>query len=306
VNPSREAVEGREQTLTFAQVADRYERDFVASELAATTAQEYRRLLRKEVLPNLGRLPANSIGRQDVVLLLDRIKKRGPVLANRVQALISGVFRFAIEQELAKENPCVGIRRRTKERKTGRALSMHDLGRIWRALETESVLMRSIFRFILLTGQRGRTVTRFAREQIRQTEHGLVWEVPPEITKKDRPHVLPLLPVALEQVEALDGVSALVFPSPRGAGALSLKALAHAAARIRRRGKVPLRVKDLRTTVATRLGEFGTTRHIRRLILAHKDPSILAHYDLYSYLPQMRDALATWEARVTEAVAEKS
>ena len=55
-----------------------------------------KRLLDVEVVPKWGKRKAKDVRRREVVLLLEGIAKRAPVMANRTRALLSKLFNFAL------------------------------------------------------------------------------------------------------------------------------------------------------------------------------------------------------------------
>ena len=74
------------------------------------------RNLRKHVLPTWGSRDFTTIRRGDVIELVEGLVAAGkPTLANRVQALVSKVFSFAIDAELRDDNPCHRMQRRGVE-----------------------------------------------------------------------------------------------------------------------------------------------------------------------------------------------
>ena len=65
------------------------------------------RTLNVEIIPKWGKRKAKDIKRRDVVLLLEEIAERAPIMANRTRALLSKMFNFAIEREIVENNPCL-------------------------------------------------------------------------------------------------------------------------------------------------------------------------------------------------------
>lgn len=87
--------------------------------------REEARLLRREVLPGIGELPAHAVTEDDIKRVLGVVHKRAPVLANRVRTQLSMVWRWALARPsvLADgtphgivSNPVAGIQRDALER----------------------------------------------------------------------------------------------------------------------------------------------------------------------------------------------
>ena len=57
-----------------------------------------------------------------------------PTLANRVQALISSIFSFAMDADLVTGNPCARLRRRGVETVGRRVLSTEEIRQFWPAI----------------------------------------------------------------------------------------------------------------------------------------------------------------------------
>jgi hypothetical protein len=91
------------------------------------TWRDDQRRLEPDLLPQWGERPANEITRRDVIAVLDRVADRGaPISANRLRALVSGIFNFGIARELVEHNlafrtPRPGVERATRSGRRSRA-----------------------------------------------------------------------------------------------------------------------------------------------------------------------------------------
>jgi integrase len=128
------------------------------------------------------------------------------------------------------------------------------------------------------------------------------WTIPPARTKNGLAHRVPLSDLALNllgRVKTLSGDSAYLFPSPRGNGPITVRALTRAVDRnIKALGVADFTPHDLRRTVASHMAGFGIPRLVISKILNHVEPGITAIYDRHSYDPEKRDALARWAERL--------
>jgi integrase len=101
---------------------------------------------------------ANSITRRDGVLLLDKIVDRGrPVMANRVGALLSQMFRFAEERGMLEASPFVAMGRPGgTERARKRRLDEREIRTFWKKLARSGLnsQVRVALKLILATAQR--------------------------------------------------------------------------------------------------------------------------------------------------------
>ena len=65
------------------------------------------RMLTAYILPSWRHRRFDMLTRTDVVQLLDAMVARGvPVMANRTQSLISGIFSWALDSGLIESHPC--------------------------------------------------------------------------------------------------------------------------------------------------------------------------------------------------------
>ena len=116
------------------------------------TAQERQKTFNRLVYPTLGAMKIDAIRRTDIVRLLDKIEdERGPVMADKVLALLSKVFSWHASRSDEFRSPLVrGMRRsRPKERARERILTDDEI-RIGLAQEPQGTF-GSLLRFILLT-----------------------------------------------------------------------------------------------------------------------------------------------------------
>jgi hypothetical protein len=96
----------------------RRERDLAVARTFGALAERYlnehaRRALLVHILPKWRARSYHSIGRRDVIELCEGIIASGkPVQANRVQALVSKIFSFAVDADLLPANPCFRLRKR--------------------------------------------------------------------------------------------------------------------------------------------------------------------------------------------------
>ena len=91
-----------------------------------------------------------------IELVEGMIQTGSPVQANRIQALISMVFSFAVDVDLVEANPCSRLRKRGAENRETRVLTDDELRQFWRRAVLPPVTRRVglALRLVLLTGCR--------------------------------------------------------------------------------------------------------------------------------------------------------
>jgi integrase len=201
----------------------------------------------------------SSLRRADIALLHSKISASHPVTANRVLALVSSVFGWAIKTGLWEErNPASGIPR-NRERSRDRFLQAAELPRFFRALSEETnETVRDFILISLFTGARQGNVLNMKWAQVDLADR--LWRIPE--TKNGTPHVVPLTKEALAvlgrrrlQANAWDE---FVFPAASKFGHLVYPQSGWRRV-LKRAGIQGLRLHDLRRT----LGSWREPSHHR-------------------------------------------
>ena len=314
----REIAEGRNPSAhkrsaaarTFAVLAERYLNEHARRKKRSAPADE--RNLRLHVLPRWGDRDYTKIERSHVIELVERIMAADkPTLANRVQALISKVFSFAVDADLVKSNPCTQLSKKGAETAKTRTLTDDEIRLFWATAIRPPVspAVGLALRLVLLTGCRPGEVAGMARSEL-EVENGrpISWMIPGARTKNRLVHFVPLSPLASSLVsEALELAGAdSVFPSRhRGDGSVEGHALAVAMRRLANalpKGEAtkswranPPTPHDLRRTCATRLAKSGVPGEDVAAVLNHKRRDVTSrHYDHYDRTDEKRRALERW------------
>lgn len=163
------------------------------------------RNLRKHVLPRWKDRPFASIKRRDVIELVEGLVTAGkPVLANRVQSLLSSIFTFAMDAAELELNPCHRLRKRGLERVGKRVLSDGEIRLFWRGIvgPTRARRVGLGLRLALLTAARVGEIAGLCRAELERLSEPsrAAWIIPGARTKNGRAHVIPLSPLALDTV----------------------------------------------------------------------------------------------------------
>ena len=167
------------------------------------------RNLRKHILPHWASRDVTGIERSDVIRLVERIITAGkPVQANRVQALISKIFSFAIDADLVKAHPCSRLNKRSKETPRERTLTDDEIRTFWNAAVAPPVSrpVGLALRLVLALGCRSGEIVGMARKELEFDKRGtpISWTIPGARTKNGRAHFVPLSPLARDLIsEAL-------------------------------------------------------------------------------------------------------
>ena len=243
--------------------------------IAASTATEYRAMLKRDVLPKYGHLPADELTPDMISSAMDEIEKRnraeglGKRTADHLKHAIGGTYRWGRQRRLVITNPTRDIAKRKDPRTVARKRIVSDaeIGSLARALKSEdaqmSLPMRQVILLTLLTGQRRAEVCGIRRSEITltgtttniegRTITAPIWIIPGDRrdghgrikhgrTKNGIEQLVPLSRQAVEIVEALLAATNGEYLFPSGGTV--------------RKGKVPARPHFHEDSVSAAMGRL--------------------------------------------------
>jgi integrase len=311
---------------SFGVVVEGYLRRHVAGQ---RKAKDVEREIRKELLPRWRNRALSSITRRDVTRLVDEIKDRGASYqAHNVLGHAKTFFNWAIERGIygIETSPCDRIK---PSRLIGpkaprhRVLTDIEIAAFWRATGRLGYPIGSLFRMLLLTGQRKSEVAeaRWREFDLRKR----IWTVPPERFKSDAVHIVPLSDDVMALLETLPRWSGGDFLFSSNAGKAAVNGFSKAKRRLdrrmllilramaRMRGDDPRSVRlepfvlhDLRRTMRTRLSSLRVVDAVAEMVIGHGRKGIQRVYDQHQYLPEMKEAFDAWAARLRSIVEQPS
>ncbi|SOD66587.1 Phage integrase family protein [Alysiella filiformis DSM 16848] len=172
-----------------------------------------------DVFPQIGGLPIDKIGVQDVKAVLDKIAERGAlVTAKKIREWIGAVFKYAAMLELTDRNPAAVLSGYLAQNETVNmpALPRERLPEFYRRLLSTPAERQNIIGILLI-------MLVFVRNH--ELRGGLwceidfqaaTWTIPAERMKRPRPHIIPLSDWAVELLRELHGITGhtpFMFPS---------------------------------------------------------------------------------------------
>ncbi len=299
-DPAQDRQDAR-QAETFASLAEIYIEKHANQK---TSGHEDRRIIANELLPHWKWTKATAIRRRDVRELLEAIANRpAPVMANRVQAVISTIFNVGIQREIVDTNPCTQLERSIRERARDRVLSDDELRSLWTTLEGQPCEEAAWLRLRLVTAQRSQEVRAMLWRDV--DLDGKWWTIPATAAKNRLAHRVPLSTMAVDILTTIRHRLDPAAPAPDSV----LPALR---SRGRRRAvleaiSVPdFHPSDLRRTAATRMAGAGVSRLVVSKVLNHVERGVTAIYDRASYDREKRQALDTWAQSLTTILTNAS
>lgn len=305
---------------TFAALSERYLNEHARRHKKSAAADE--RNLKLHVLPRWQNRPYDSIKRADVIELVESLVMNGsPVQANRIQALVSSIFSFALDADLVQMHPCLRLKKRGTETARTRVLSDSEIRLFWHSsvLPPVSRAVGLALRLALLTGARAGEASGASIAEIENLDQPLnaTWTIPADRSKNGIAHLVPLSSLAVETIRnglaIRDANSRFLFPSPTNRDApIAAHALAVAMQRMTKsylaqtheqvswRHNPPC-PHDLRRTAATKLASLGVAQEDISAVLNHVRRDITGRvYDLYNRRKEKYRALTLLSDHIAE------
>ncbi|WP_375210478.1 tyrosine-type recombinase/integrase [Hyphomonas jannaschiana] len=293
-DPAREKQDAK-AVISVAELCDRYLEAVAATKKASTLATDRGRIER-HIKPLLGKMRITEVTRADVAQFLRDVaagktavdvktRKRGRAIvkggkgtATRTVGLLGGIFTYAIEAGLLKENPVRGVKR-FRDRRNERFLDAEELTRLGATLaraeeEGENPYALAIIRLLLLTGARKGEIESLRWDEIdRQFQYLRLGD------SKTGQKLIVLNQASLailESVPRMDG-SEFVFPASRSDG--WYEGTPKVWARIRQSaGLKNVRLHDLRHSFASVAARSGESLLVIGKVLGHSTASATSRY----------------------------
>ena len=240
------------------------------------TWEEDEEKFRNHIGGAIGNKKLSSIDKNDISMIHAAITKKGnPATANRVMALISSVFGWAISIGIWNINPATGIKR-NREKSRDRFIQGDELPRFFQALgEEQNETIRDYILISLLTGARRANVLSMRWKDINFDR--AEWRI--QETKNGTPQIVTL---SEESIQVLrnrkpGSDSVLVFPGTGKSGHLEEPKKGWKRI-LDRAGIENLRIHDLRRTLGSWEAKTGASMAIIAKSLNHKSHNTTAIY----------------------------
>jgi integrase len=262
---------------TVADLAERFLAEHVARRRPSTQLA-YRIVLRKYILPTIGRKKIAAVEFEHVERLHAAVSRQHPTQANRVLAVTAKMFALAAKWKLRPDSPCKGVER-NREHQRRRYLQPDELARLTRALaQDRNQETCDVLRLLLLTGAR-RSEVLFAKWDQFDLSSG-TWSKPHIATKQARGHMVPLSAPARALLAARFSKrrddSPWLFPGRKDQ---PRKDTRHVWARVLKRAGIHgLCIHDLRHSYASHLVNAGFSLPVIGQLLGHSQVATTNRY----------------------------
>ena len=315
IDPAQEeertrAAELRKQRVTFAAIAE----DFIAEKLPGESkGYEVARDIRRVFIPLWGKRPAADITALDVRTVIRAVKAEGKTYqAHNLLGYVRRLFNWAINQHVygIETSPCDRLEAESiigNRPPRTRILNDAELRAAWRATDKLGYPYGPLFKLLMLTGCRRSEVSGARWPEFDLTKK--LWSIPPERTKAEAAHIVPLSDDAMAVITSLPRFNKgdHLFSATYGVKS------AHSHDKAKRRldaemvkliGEFPdFVIHDLRRTVRTQLSAIPNVSDlVRELVIGHTKPGLHKVYDQFAYLDEKRFALDSWASRLRSIV----
>jgi integrase len=325
---SREGLTVGELVSRYVEAAKRGDHNPKRGKLSAKTLGDYGRMARRIAGSQFGKRGASGISDQDVTRYTSSID--GAAMANRLHALLSASFGWALRQKLVRSDPTAILTPPRSEEKEKRRLSDSELEAVLLNLDATdkdgSRLLPLVFavavRLLLLLGVRLGQLTRMRWSELK----GGTWETR---GKGDRDMAIPLPRQAVKLIASLGHEQSDDFLQHEGfisppPGAVYVLAGRRGApldgnpdkwwSKVREVTGVDFSAHACRRTFSRGIarllaaGGGGVQSEMVSRLLAHKTPAgtlaVTEGYHEFDYLSERREALQRWADRLEAIEAE--
>jgi integrase len=292
--------------VTFEQAYETFKAEYLPHR-KERTQKDYRRIIELYFLPVLKAKRMDSVTDHTVSEITDALADRPSEQAHAL-AVARLFFRWAMRppRRYLPANPLEGVQiAKSKRRK--RTLTDEELKTLWHATGELEGTFPQIVRLLILMGQRrGETA---ALKEAYYSDNQQTITLPGEVTKNGQQHTFPVGPMAAgilakarRQERTTDYLFQAVGSDKPFSGWSKCKRELDKVAKI-----APWTLHDLRRTFRTNLGRLKVRPDIAERLVNHISArtDMEETYDLYTYLPEMREAMERWEAFLQPIIAGK-
>jgi integrase len=293
-------VEANEPIPTFRMVSEQW---MARQDVAEITAAKSRWILESFLYPDLGNRPIDEITARELLDTLRKVEATGKLeTAKRARVKAGQVFRYAILEEIADNDPTSSLRGALKSPKVKHHAAIVDpakVGELLRAIDGFSG------QYVTLCGLKLAALLFVRPGELRQAEWDefdmdeAMWRIPAARMKMKAAHLVPLSAQAvalLRELHTLTGDGRYVFPGLRTASRPMSENTINAALRRLGYSGEEMTGHGFRSMAATRLNEMGWKPDAIERQLAHAESNKVreAYTHAAQYLDERTKMMQAW------------
>lgn len=278
----------------------------------ASTADEYARIIRTNIKPNLKHISdIRTIDYRDIEKLLAKLT---PGAQRNAFAVLSAFFRWKKIARVVGQNVIGLVDAPATPQSRERVLANDEIKRVWNAAEKCGYPFGPMVQLLLLTGQRRDEIANLKWSNLNDDQDLIT--LGKVQTKNNTEHCVPLSPLAQSIIKALppritdatgkptEYVFTTTAKTPYSGfsnGKLALD---------KHCGEPALpawRLHDLRRTCRTGMSKLGIRLEVAEAVVNHKSGTQrgdVGTYDRHDYEVEKRDALNQWATRIATIIAD--
>jgi len=226
--------------------------------------------------------PAALIKRAEIVSIIDKVQARSQSAARVLFADIRPIFAWALDRAAIETNPMAGMKGPKPSEARDRVLRDDEIKAFWQAASEENWPFSSVFKVLLLTGQRRDEVAGMRWREV-DLDAG-TWTIAKERCKNGKAHTVDLHPESVALLDPLgDAAAPRLMKNTEGedlvystTGTTPVSGFSKVKARIDARMKEilgdklqPWRIHDLRRTAASGMAALCFQPHVIERVLNH-------------------------------------
>ena len=322
VDPRDHFAAKKSEANTVGWLVEEYLEIYVRGLRKLRTADGIERMMKKDVVPTIGRIQLAALHRKDISRVIERMQARGsPGASVRLYSMMASMFKWAAKRGDFEHNPMEKMERpEFEETERDRVLSGPEIKSVWNESESKfedksrAKTYAGILRLCLAMAGRIGEISGMTRNELDLKSN--VWTLPASRSKNKKTHKLPLSSLALEIInEALAdaGRSQFVFPTPRGDAPTVGNSVVNAVVGLHKKlGIGHFTTHDMRRSAATHMAKvplkvnplvLGWILNHRTVTRPSKVSRSYLHTTFEDYEADMRAALDAWADRLRSFVA---
>jgi integrase len=301
-NPAAEKKEARRLNSTglpdadlIKTVWDEYVERHLDTNLKESSADRFKSLFEKHILPQWKSKQIREITKRDVLNAVDEAGKRGPYAANSTVTVLSAFFNWCLGRDMIAVSPVQGVKKPSPELSRERVLTDEEIKAFWKGCDKIGFVFGPMFQMLLLTGARRNEVAEMTRRELDLGNR--IWTIPAARTKNSAEHKIYLSDAALTLIKSVPRTKSKFVFSITGSSPSSGFSKAKRNLDKATPGLAAYRLHDLRRTAATGMARLGIQLIVVEKALNHVSGSfagIVSTYQRHTYAEETKAAFVAW------------